>query len=95
VLQGPWPSDVASPSSDLTLTQYAGQRGIPHVRRRNKEIVRRYWQGRFDEIDYAVIDEMRSASADADGQKAWLDEHHAAFGDTPVRKLPDAYAGAR
>jgi predicted ester cyclase len=51
---------------------------------RNKEIVRRYWEGRFNERDYSVVDELLSPSARPDEQKAWLDEYHAACGDTRV-----------
>lgn len=51
----------------------------------NKEIVRRYWEGRFNQKDYAVVDELLAPSADPEGQKAWLDEYHAACGDTQVR----------
>ena len=51
----------------------------------NKEIVRRYWEGRFNDKDYSVVDKFLSPSARPAGpeeQKAWLDAFHAACGDT-------------
>ena len=51
----------------------------------NKEIVRRYWEGRFNERNYDVVDEFfPPGSPDIQRQKAWLDEYHAAWGDTRV-----------
>jgi predicted ester cyclase len=49
----------------------------------NKEIVRRYWEGRFNEKDYDVVDEF-FPSTDIEGQKAWLDRYHAAWADVRV-----------
>ncbi len=47
----------------------------------NKEIVRRYFEGRFDEKNYDVVDQFL-ANAYIEGQKAWLDEYHATFTDS-------------
>jgi predicted ester cyclase len=48
----------------------------------NKEIVRRYWEGRFNEKDYDVVDQFLSSSSyDPDQMKAWLDQCHETFPD--------------
>jgi predicted ester cyclase len=48
----------------------------------NKEIVRRYWEGRFNEKNYGVVDEFLSAeSYEHDQMKAWLDDCHEVFPD--------------
>ena len=40
----------------------------------NKEIVRRYWEGRFNEKNYDVVDQYLSPKTyEAKQQKAWLD----------------------
>ena len=38
----------------------------------NTEAVRRYWEGRFNQRDYSVVDELLSPSADPDGQRPGL-----------------------
>jgi predicted ester cyclase len=50
----------------------------------NKEIVRRYWEGRFNEKNYDVVDEFFPPGPDIERQKAWLDEYHAAWRDVRV-----------
>jgi predicted ester cyclase len=49
----------------------------------NKEIVRRYWEGRFNEKNYEVVDQFLAPSL-VEWQKGWLDEFHAAMGDVHV-----------
>lgn len=48
--------------------------------RENKEIVRRYWEGRFNEKNYEVVDQFLTPSL-VGQQKGWLDQLHAAWGD--------------
>jgi len=50
----------------------------------NKEIVRRYWEGRFNEKNYDVVHQFVPSDEDVQGQKAWLDQCHAAWGDLHV-----------
>ncbi len=49
----------------------------------NKETVRRYFEGRFNDKDYSVVDQYVAPDAvpTPDQQRAWLDEFHAAWGD--------------
>jgi predicted ester cyclase len=46
----------------------------------NKELVRRYFHARWNEKDFAIIDEL-AADANAQEQKAWLQGQHDALGD--------------
>jgi len=49
----------------------------------NKEIVRRYFEGRYNDKNYDVVDRFLAPSADIEGgKKAWLDKYHAAWSDT-------------
>jgi predicted ester cyclase len=52
----------------------------------NKEIVRRYFEGRFNDKDYSVVDQYLAPDAipTPDQQKAWLDGFHAAWEDAHV-----------
>lgn len=50
----------------------------------NKEIVRRYWEGRFNEKDTSVVDELLAPHARPEEQKAWLEAYYAACGDTAL-----------
>ena len=50
----------------------------------NKEIVRRYWEGRFNQKNYEIVDQLVASDADIEGQKAWLDQFHEAWGDVNV-----------
>jgi predicted ester cyclase len=52
--------------------------------RENKEIVRRYWEGRFNQKDYDVVDQLVASAADVEQQKSWLDQFHKAWGDVHV-----------
>ena len=49
----------------------------------NKEIVRRYFGGRFNDKDYSVVDQYLApdATPTPDEQKAWLDDLHGAWPD--------------
>jgi predicted ester cyclase len=46
----------------------------------NKELVRRYFLGRWNEKDFAIVDELLP-KANAHEQKAWLRAQHDALGD--------------
>ena len=50
----------------------------------NKEIVRRYWEGRFNEKNPSVVDELLASGARPEEQKAWLAAYYAACGDTAL-----------
>jgi predicted ester cyclase len=46
----------------------------------NKELVRRYFDGRWNDKNYAVVDELLEPSLGIEEHKAWLDSVHAAIG---------------
>jgi predicted ester cyclase len=48
----------------------------------NKALVRRYFDRRWNDKDYSVIDELidPSLASEIEGHKAWLDSVHAAIG---------------
>ena len=49
----------------------------------NKEIVRRYFEERYNDRNYDVVDQFLAPSADIEGgKKAWLAKYHAAWSDT-------------
>ena len=49
----------------------------------NKEAVRRYFEERYNDRNYDVVDEFLAPSADIEGgKKAWLAQYHAAWSDT-------------
>jgi predicted ester cyclase len=50
----------------------------------NKEIVRRYFERRFNDNDHRVVDELVSPDLDIRGQKEFLNAVHDAFEDLRV-----------
>ncbi len=47
----------------------------------NTELVRRYFQARWNDKDFAIVDEL-TPTANAPEHKAWLKAQHDALGDT-------------
>ena len=66
---------------DLRLAGRAS-RGDRQRSARRKEIVRRYFEGRFNDRNTEVVDQYLDPSADPEGQKAWLAGFYATFADT-------------